>query len=68
MNLEQNRNEDSMRLQISRMESRLGEIMLGGGKKNIEKLHAKGKMTARERIDALLDPGSERLEIGGFAG
>ena len=25
-------------------------------------------MTARERIDALLDPGSERLEIGGFAG
>ena len=31
---------------------------LGGGEKRIEKQHAKGKLTARERIDLLLDPGT----------
>ena len=31
---------------------------MGGGEKAIEKQHAKGKYTARERIDMLLDPGS----------
>ena len=31
---------------------------LGGGEKAIAKQHDKGKMTARERIDAVLDPGS----------
>ncbi len=34
------------------------EARLGGGTERIEKLHAKGRMTARERIDTLLDPGS----------
>jgi len=33
---------------------------LGGGQKAIDKLHASGKLTARERIDILLDPGSFR--------
>jgi acetyl-CoA carboxylase carboxyltransferase component len=33
---------------------------LGGGQKAIDKLHARGKLTARERIDLLLDPGSFR--------
>ena len=33
---------------------------LGGGQAAIEKQHARGKLTARERIDALLDPGSFR--------
>src|SRR5437667_11560658 len=40
------------------------EIKLGGGKKNIEKQHEKGKLTARERIAKLIDLGSEFLEIG----
>ena len=31
---------------------------LGGGQKRIDKLHSQGRMTARERIDLLLDPGS----------
>ncbi len=34
------------------------EAKLGGGKKRIESQHAKGKMTARERLDILLDEGS----------
>jgi len=34
------------------------EARLGGGQERIDKLHAKGRMTARERIDLLLDPGS----------
>lgn len=34
------------------------KLRLGGGKEKIEKQHAKGKLTARERIDKLLDPGS----------
>ncbi|RLC84540.1 MAG: methylmalonyl-CoA carboxyltransferase, partial [Chloroflexi bacterium] len=33
---------------------------LGGGEKRIERQHAKGKLTARERIEKLLDPGSFR--------
>jgi 3-methylcrotonyl-CoA carboxylase beta subunit len=43
------------------------QTKLGGGKKNIEKQHEKGKLTARERIEKLIDPGSEFIEIGIFA-
>ncbi|HKI45512.1 MAG TPA: acyl-CoA carboxylase subunit beta [Balneolales bacterium] len=41
------------------------EALLGGGTKRIEKQHEKGKLTARERIDLLLDKGSFE-EIGAF--
>src|SRR5688572_13524261 len=40
---------------------------LGGGKKNIEKQHEKGKLTARERIEKLIDKGSRFQEVGMFA-
>jgi acetyl-CoA carboxylase carboxyltransferase component len=63
-----NFNEDQMRLKISAMERELAKIALGGGKKRIEKLHEQGKLSARERIDLLLDPKTERIEIGAFAG
>jgi acetyl-CoA carboxylase carboxyltransferase component len=46
----------------------LEKIHEGGGSKKIEKQHAKGKMTARERVDYLLDDASSFLEIGAFAG
>ncbi len=47
--------------------TKLGEeVQLGGGKKNIEKQHEKGKLTARERIAKLIDPGTSLLEIGLF--
>ncbi|MGZ3865447.1 MAG: acyl-CoA carboxylase subunit beta [Bacteroidia bacterium] len=68
MDLEFNKNEDKMRLLISQMEQRLGKIYLGGGKARIEKLHEQGKMSARERIDFLLDKDSPRVEVGAFAG
>lgn len=66
--LEFNFNEDAMRLKISALEKELQKIYKGGGEKKIEKLHAAGKLSARERIDLLLDKDSERIEIGAFAG
>lgn len=66
--LEFNKNEDQMKLLISKMERKLQQIYLGGGKSKIEKHHAKGKLTARERIDLLLDEDSENIEIGAFVG
>lgn len=66
--LEFNFNEDQMRLKISALEQQLAKIYEGGGKKRIEKLHQSGKLTARERIDLLLDPNTERVEIGALAG
>jgi len=39
-------------------------IRKGGGQKRIERQHDKGKLTARERVDLLLDPGGGFLEIG----
>lgn len=66
--LEFNINEDDMRLKISRMEAQLQKIYLGGGEKRIAALHEKGKLTARERIDLLLDKEAPRFEVGAFAG
>ncbi len=66
--LEFNQNDDLMRLKISTLERELAKIYEGGGKKRIEKLHESGKLTARERIDLLLDPNTERFEVGALAG
>lgn len=66
--LEANRNDDSMRLLLSALRRKYDDVKLGGGKKRIEKEHAKGKLTARERIEFLLDDGSPQLEIGAFVG
>lgn len=68
IDLTYNKNEDAMKLLVSSMEKRFEKVALGGGKSRIEKLHAQGKMTARERIDYLLDKDSKRIEIGAFAG
>ena len=43
---------------IERLESKKAEARMGGGEQRIEAQHAKGKLTARERIDLLLDEGS----------
>jgi acetyl-CoA carboxylase carboxyltransferase component len=66
--LEFNMNEDQMRLKISALQRELEITESGGGKQRIEKLHESGKLTARERIDLLLDKNSERIEIGALAG
>ncbi len=42
-------------------------IKLGGGKKAIEAQHSKGKLTARERINLLIDPGTPFYELNSFA-
>ena len=66
--LEKNQNDDAMRLAVSKVNRLFEKIALGGGQKRIDKLHAKGKMTARERINFLIDENSYFLEMGGFAG
>ncbi|MBZ0264263.1 acyl-CoA carboxylase subunit beta [bacterium] len=43
---------------VDNLRSLKEEAMLGGGSKRIESQHKKGKLTARERIDLLLDPGT----------
>lgn len=66
--LEFNKNDDAMRLKIKQVEIELAKIYKGGGKERIEKLHKQGKLTARERIDLLLDKDSYRFEVGAFVG
>jgi 3-methylcrotonyl-CoA carboxylase beta subunit len=68
MNIEFNKNEDKMKLLISAMEKKLEKIYLGGGKSRIEKQHEQGKLTARERVEFLLDPDKPSIEIGAFVG
>ncbi len=68
MSLEQEKNADAMRLSISKTRRYLDKIHEGGGTKRLEKLHAEGKMSARERIEYLLDKGQPVIEIGAFAG
>ncbi|MDT0607377.1 acyl-CoA carboxylase subunit beta [Croceitalea rosinachiae] len=68
MDLKFNKNEDQNKLKVSELKNRFAQVKLGGGKSRIEKHHAKGKMTARERIAYLLDEDKDSIEIGGFAG
>ncbi len=68
MDLSFNKNEDHNKLLLSDLRKRFAKVKLGGGEKRIEKHHAKGKMTARERIDYLLDDKKKAIEIGAFAG
>ncbi len=68
MDIKFNKNEDHNKLLLSDLKKRFAQVKLGGGQKSIDKHHSKGKMTARERIDYLLDPKSKSIEIGAFAG
>ena len=68
MDLKFNQNEDRNKLLLSDLRRKLTEVSLGGGKAKIAKQHDQGKMTARERIDYLLDTNSERIEVGAFVG
>ncbi|HTQ27674.1 MAG TPA: carboxyl transferase domain-containing protein [Puia sp.] len=68
MNLNFAKNEDIMRMAISQLQTRMDKIALGGGKKAIERQHERKKLTARERLDYLLDKNTPFMEIGAFAG
>ena len=61
-------NVDWMRLLLSEKNKRFEKIKEGGGKKAIEKQRQKNKLTARERIDYLIDADKAFVEIGAFAG
>jgi len=52
---------------LGAMRAQEDTIRLGGGEKAIEAQHAKGRLTARERINLLLDPETEFLELGLWA-
>ncbi len=68
MDINLHKNEDHNKLLSAALRQKLAKVKFGGGKSRIEKHHAKGKMTARERIDYLLDPKTKNIEIAAFAG
>ncbi len=68
MDINFNKNEDHNKLLLSELRRKLARVSKGGGDKRIEKHHAKGKMTARERIDYLVDDPADCIEIAAFAG
>ncbi|HEA21761.1 hypothetical protein LCGC14_1915830 [marine sediment metagenome] len=68
MDLKFNKNEDHNKMLVSELKKRMAQVKLGGGKARIQKQHDQGKLTARERIEYLLDDGKESVEIGAFAG
>jgi acetyl-CoA carboxylase carboxyltransferase component len=65
--LEYNKNEDWMGQLWSQTKFRLEKINEGGGKSKLAKQNEAGKLTARERIDRLIDLGTEFYELGAFA-
>ena len=68
MDINFNKNEDYNKLLLSNLKQLFTKVKLGGGEKRIQKLHSEGKMTARERIDYLLDENAKSIEIGAFVG
>src|ERR1039458_2032686 len=61
------RNLKAMAEMVANVRNEEQRIAQGGGDKAIESQHKKGRLTARERIALLIDPGTEFFEIGGFA-
>ena len=62
------KNKDQNKILVSELEQKLAQIKLGGGKSKLEKIRSEGKMTARERVNYLLDDHTESIEIGALAG
>jgi acetyl-CoA carboxylase carboxyltransferase component len=52
---------------VSELRERSAQVARGGGEKAVERHRSRGKLTARERVDRLLDPGSAFLELGALA-
>jgi len=61
------RREEHWRREVERLHAEHEAIGEGGGKRARERQHSRGKMLARERIEALCDPGTPFLEIGIWA-
>lgn len=60
-------NQSAMEALVTDFKEKIQQIQIGGGEKARQKHLARGKMLARDRIDALLDKGSPFLEIGSLA-
>ncbi|WP_462247972.1 acyl-CoA carboxylase subunit beta [Ekhidna sp.] len=67
MDIQFNKNEDANKQLVYKLDERLKKVKLGGGEKKIASHHKKGKLTARERIEYLLDDPNDFLEVGAFA-
>ena len=67
MNADFNRNDDNMKLLLNRLNEKVEKIKAGGGKKNADRQRELGKLLARERVEALIDPGSRFFEFGTLA-
>ena len=57
----------SWKQEVAELERRLGLVQQMGGEESVNFHHGRGKLTVRERIEALQDPGTFR-EIGALAG
>src|SRR6188508_1021214 len=52
---------------VAELRERTAHVAQGGGEKAVERHRSRGKLTARERIDRLVDPGSAFLELSALA-
>ena len=52
---------------VAELRERTAQVARGGGEKAVERHRSRGKLTARERIDRLLDPGTAFLELNALA-
>src|SRR6476659_5423809 len=52
---------------VKEWKDRIEQVKLGGGQEAVEKHKSRGKLTARERIESLLDPGTSFLEFSSLA-
>ena len=68
MDLTYNKNEDALKLLLSEVKRREAILAKGGGEKKLQKQRDQGKLTARERVKALVDAKKSCLELGIFAG
>jgi len=68
MDLTYNKNEDALKLLLSEVKRREAILAKGGGEKKLQKQRDQGKLTARERVEALVDAKKPCLELGIFAG
>jgi len=67
MELENEKNKDALKMAWSSLQTRVRKNKLGGGKASLEKQEEKGKLSARKRIETLVDDPNSILEIGALA-
>lgn len=68
MSIALEKNKDQNKLLVADLNKKTAQMKLGGGKSRLEKIRLQGKMTARERVNFLLDENTQSIEIGTLAG